>query len=205
MIYPKIKVIIDKIDLSTIPANREEVHNKLIEYIQTKVDKKEDVNLNFICTHNSRRSHLSQIWGQTMADYFKIPNVHCYSGGTHATAMFPMTAQTLRNQGFSFQTLVEGKNTIYAIKYNPSRQPIIGFSKTYHDDFNPSTNFAAVLTCSEADADCPFIPNADVRIPLTFDDPKLFDGTPEQAEKYVERSLQIATELYSVFSKIKIK
>ncbi|WP_104735736.1 arsenate-mycothiol transferase ArsC [Hanstruepera ponticola] len=204
MLYPKIKQNIDRIDLSTIRPNREEIHNQLITYIQSKVDKGDDVNLNFICTHNSRRSHLSQIWAQTMASYFKIPNVTCYSGGTEATAMFPMTAETLRNQGFVFQTLVEGSNPVYAIKYNSSRQPIIGFSKTYHDDFNPSSNFAAVLTCSEADADCPFIPNADVRIALTFDDPKLFDNTPQQQEKYKERSLEIATELYAVFSKIKI-
>ncbi|WP_191859573.1 arsenate-mycothiol transferase ArsC [Hanstruepera ponticola] len=204
MLYPKINQNIDRIDLSTIRPNREEIHNQLITYIQSKVDKGDDVNLNFICTHNSRRSHLSQIWAQTMASYFKIPNVTCYSGGTEATAMFPMTAETLRNQGFVFQTLVEGSNPVYAIKYNSSRQPIIGFSKTYHDDFNPSSNFAAVLTCSEADADCPFIPNADVRIALTFDDPKLFDNTPQQQEKYKERSLQIATELYAVFSKIKI-
>lgn len=205
MIYSKLKDIIDSIDLSTIPSNRKEVHQQLSGYIQNKVNKGEDVNLNFICTHNSRRSHLSQIWAQTMASYFKIPNVTCYSGGTEATEMFSMTVETLRNQGFVFQTLVEGANPIYAIKYNPSRQPIIGFSKTYHDDFNPSSNFAAVLTCSEADADCPFIPNADVRIPLTFDDPKLFDNTPKQAEKYQERSIQIATELYAIFSKITLK
>lgn len=205
MIYPKIQEIINKIDLSTIRPNRENIHSQLTNYIQHRVDNDDDINLNFICTHNSRRSHLSQIWAQTMAAYFKVPNVSCYSGGTEATAMFPMTAETLRNQGFVFQTLVKGTNPIYAIKYNSSRQPIIGFSKTYHNDFNPSSNFAAVLTCSEADADCPFIPNADVRIALTFDDPKAFDGSSEQAEKYNERSLQIATELYAIFSKIKLK
>ncbi|WP_250436056.1 arsenate-mycothiol transferase ArsC [Hanstruepera flava] len=205
MIYQKIKDNIERLDLSTMRSNRTDVHNQLITYIQTKVDNNEEVNLNFICTHNSRRSHLSQIWAQTMASYFGIPNVNCYSGGTEATAMFPMTAQTLQDQGFIFQTLTEGANPVYAIKYSPNRQPIIGFSKTYFDDFNPSSDFAAVLTCSEADADCPFIPTADVRIPLTFDDPKLFDGTPEQVEKYKERSLQIATELHAIFSKIKMK
>ncbi|WP_223034428.1 arsenate-mycothiol transferase ArsC [Hanstruepera marina] len=205
MIYQKIQDVIDHLDLSTIRPNREDTHNRLITYIQNKTDKKEDINLNFICTHNSRRSHLSQIWAQTMASYFNIPNVNCYSGGTEATAMFPMTAQILQDQGFVFQTLAEGENPVYAIKYSSNRQPIIGFSKTYHDEFNPSSDFVAVLTCSEADADCPFIPNADVRIPLTFDDPKLFDGTPKQIEKYNERSLQIATELYAVFSKILVK
>ena len=205
MIYQKIQEIINRLDLSTIPSSRDQIHQQLINYIQEKVDNKKDVNLNFICTHNSRRSHLSQIWAQVMASYFGIPNVSCYSGGTEATAMFSMTAETLQNQGFVFQTLSEGVNPIYAIKYGSSEKPIIGFSKAYFDDFNPSSDFAAVLTCSEADADCPFIPNADVRIPLTFDDPKQFDKTPEQVEKYLERSVQIATELYAIFSKIKLK
>ena len=203
--YREIEDLINSLDVSTIKEDRNDVHHRLTKYIQEKVDIKEDVNLNFICTHNSRRSHLSQVWAQTMATYFKIPQVNCYSGGTEATAIFPMTATTLRNHGFVFQTLVEGTNPIYAIKHSPNRQPTLGFSKTYNDDFNPSSDFAAILTCSEADRDCPFIPDADVRIPLTFDDPKEYDTTPLQAEKYNERSLQIATELYNIFSKVIVK
>jgi arsenate reductase len=203
--YRKIEDIIDVLDISSIQEDRKDILQSLTNYIQEKVDNKTDVNLNFICTHNSRRSHLAQIWAQTLAAYFKIPHVHCYSGGTEATAIFPMTTKTLMNQGYVFQTLVEGENPIYTIKYSPNRQPIIGFSKIYNDDFNPSSNFAAILTCSEADHDCPFIPNADIRIPLTFEDPKKYDNTPLQEEKYKERSLNIATELYYIFSKVVVK
>lgn len=203
--YRKIEDIIDVLDISSIKEDRKDILQSLTNYIQEKVDNKTDVNLNFICTHNSRRSHLAQIWAQTLAAYFKIPHVHCYSGGTEATAIFPMTTKTLMNQGYVFQTLVEGENPIYTIKYSPNRQPIIGFSKIYNDDFNPSSNFAAILTCSEADHDCPFIPNADIRIPLTFEDPKKYDNTPLQEEKYKERSLNIATELYYIFSKVVVK
>jgi arsenate reductase len=203
--YRKIEDIIDTLDVSTIKEDRKDILQRLTNYVQEKVDNNNDVNLNFICTHNSRRSHLAQIWAQALATYFKIPHVHCYSGGTEATAMFPMTAKTLMNQGFLFQTLVEGENPIYTIKYSPNRQPIIGFSKIYSDDFNPSSNFAAVLTCSEADRDCPFIPNADIRVSLTFEDPKKYDNTLLQSEKYEERSLEIATEIYYVFSKVVVK
>ncbi len=201
----KIEDLITSINIEHIDEKRQFIHNKLINYIQGKVDQTQDVNLNFICTHNSRRSHLSQIWAQTMAAYFKIPHVYCYSGGTEATAIFPMTAKTLMNQGFVFKTLRESENPIYSIKYSPNKQPIIGFSKTYFDDFNPQSGFAAILTCSDADINCPFIPDANVRIPLTFDDPKEYDNTPLQEEKYKERSLEIATELYAIFSKINIK
>ncbi|WP_317041581.1 arsenate-mycothiol transferase ArsC [Cyclobacterium lianum] len=161
--------------------------------------------INFICTHNSRRSHLSQVWAQTLATKYGIPNVNCYSGGTEATALFPMAAKTLKNQGFEISTLSEGNNPVYSIKYGENTPPVIGFSKTYDDTFNPKSDFAAIMSCSQADAGCPFIAGAEKRIPITYDDPKAFDDTPHQAEKYLERSLQIATELSFVFSKIKLE
>ena len=58
------------------------------------------------------------------------------------------------------------------------------------------------MTCDLQTEACPFVPGAEKRIPITFEDPKAFDNTPQQAEKYKERSLQIATELFFVFSQI---
>jgi arsenate reductase len=147
---------------------------------------------------------LSQVWAQTAAAHYGVSNVICYSGGTEATAMFPMAAKTLEKQGFQIKTIAEGSNPVYAIKYAENEHPIIGFSKTFDDNFNPQTEFAAILTCSSADQGCPFIAGAEVRIPITFEDPKTFDNTPQQAEKYEERSLQIATEMFYVFSKINL-
>ncbi|HCD98220.1 MAG TPA: protein-tyrosine-phosphatase, partial [Flavobacteriaceae bacterium] len=40
------------------------------------------------------------------------------------------------------------------------------------------------------------------RIGLTFKDPKISDGSPQQERVYRERSIQIATELKYVFSRI---
>jgi len=117
--------------------------------------------------------------------------------------MFPMVAKTLENQGFKIKKIAEGNNPIYSIKYAENEHPIIGFSKSYDDDFNPENQFAAIMTCSQADGGCPFIAGAEKRIPITFEDPKAFDNTPQQAEKYEERSLQIATEMFYVFSLIK--
>ena len=146
---------------------------------------------------------MAQVWSQTASAYFNIKNVSCYSGGTEATAMFPMVAKTLENQGFIIKTISEGSNPVYTIKYAENEHPIIGFSKTYDDDFNPESEFVAIMTCSQADGGCPFIAGAEKRIPITFEDPKAFDNTPQQAEKYEERSLQIATEMFYVFSQIK--
>ncbi len=201
--FPKIKSTIDQVSFETISEERKQVLAPLIQFIQSKVNNELTIRLNFICTHNSRRSHLSQVWAQTAAAYHNIENVFCYSGGTEATALFPKVAETLVNTGFEVKIISEGDNPIYAIKYNTNDHPVIGFSKSYEDDFNPQSEFAAILTCSQADGGCPFIAGAEKRIPITFDDPKAFDNTPLQTEKYQERSLQIATELLYVFSQIK--
>lgn len=202
-VFPKIEETIHAFDFKSITAARKITLQPLIDFIQNKVVTQQEIRLNMICTHNSRRSHLSQVWAQTAAAHFNIKNVFCYSGGTEATALFPMVAKTLEQTGFKIKTIAEGNNPIYAIKYTENEHPIVGFSKTYDADFNPQSEFAAILTCSQADAGCPFIAGAEKRIPIPFEDPKAFDNTPQQAEKYQERSVQIATEIFYVFSQIK--
>jgi arsenate reductase len=202
IVFSEIQSIIDQLDTKTILDDRKAVLKTLIDYVQSKVNQQEPVRLNFICTHNSRRSHLSQIWAQVAAEYFNIQGVHCYSGGTEETALFPKVAETLINQGFHILRIEESANPVYAIKYNDNALPIIGFSKKYDSAFNPSSNFAAIMTCSQADSGCPFIGGAEKRIPITFEDPKVADNTPEQTQVYEERSLQIATEMFYVFSQI---
>lgn len=201
-LFPEIERTIKAFNFESITENRKNTLHPLIDYIQVKVSNHQEIRLNLICTHNSRRSHLSQVWAQTAAAYYDIKNVFCYSGGTEATALFPMAAKTLADSGFKIKTIAEGTNPIYAIKYAENEHPIIGFSKVYDDEFNPESEFAAIMTCSQADGGCPFISGAEKRIPITFEDPKVFDNTPQQTEKYQERSLQIATEMFYVFSQI---
>lgn len=203
-LFAEIEVVINELNPNTISEERKMVLQPLIDYIQSKVSANKKIRINFICTHNSRRSHLSQIWAQTMANYFHIKNVFCYSGGTEATALFPMVAETLKHVGFQINTIANTENPIYSIKYADNEHPIIGFSKKLDDAFNPKSEFAAIMTCSQADGGCPFIAGAEKRIPITFEDPKAFDNTPQQAEKYQERSLQIATEMFHVFSQINL-
>lgn len=201
-LFKSIEEFISTLDVNSISEERIEILQPLVDYIQQKVAQKNDIRINFICTHNSRRSHLSQVWAQTMAYHFGIKQVFCYSGGTEATALFPMAAQTLQNTGFEINKLSEATNPVYSIKYAENAHPIIGFSKKMDDEFNPKSEFAAIMTCDSANEACPIVPGAEQRIPIMFKDPKAFDNTPQQAEKYNERSTQIATELFYVFSKI---
>ena len=197
------KNIISTFSFSNISDDRKEILQPLIAFIQSKKDQSKTIRLNFICTHNSRRSHLSQIWAATMAYHFGIKNVFCYSGGTEATAMFPKIAETLAQQGFEVLKLSENQNPVYAVKYAEDEPPIICFSKVYNDNFNPKSHFGAVITCNSADENCPIVLGAEQRFPIKYDDPKAFDGTDLMDTKYTERSLEIGEEMFYVFGSVK--
>jgi len=186
----------------TVNAKRQALLKPLVAYLQKNIERNESIRLNFICTHNSRRSHLSQVWAQTMAFYFGIKNIFCYSGGTEATAVFPEVIETLIHQGFQIQKLSETSNPIYAVKYDSNEAPIICFSKTYNDNFNPKNTFGAIMTCNSANEACPVVLGAQARFSIQYDDPKIFDGTALQSEKYAERSLEIANEMFCVFDAV---
>ncbi|TCI90325.1 arsenate-mycothiol transferase ArsC [Tenacibaculum sp. M341] len=190
--------------IATLPIHedRKKTLDTLSIYIKEKLEKKEAISVNFICTHNSRRSHLGQIWMQTLAKYFNIDNLNAYSGGTEETAVAPQIIDTLKKQNFEVEKISHEKNPVYSIKFDDHSHPIVGFSKKYAHQFNPSTNFAAIMTCSQADEGCPFVAGSEKRIPITYEDPKISDNTDLETETYLERSNQIASELYYVLSQL---
>jgi len=199
MVLPKLEAVIKTLQPEDIPEERKSLLLPLVEYLKSKKEEDQEIRLNFICTHNSRRSHISQIWAQTLAHYFGITGLQCYSGGTEATAMFPKVAETLSGQGFQIQQLTHMENPVYAVKFSQNAHPIVCFSKTYDDPFNPNSGFGAIMTCDSANEACPMVLGSEARFPITYKDPKAFDGTPQQNEKYLERSVQIASELFWVF------
>lgn len=190
-------------EFDQIPAERKEILNQLVSFVENKVKAAQKVYLNFICTHNSRRSHLSQIWAQTAAHYYNIPNVICFSGGTEATAFNPRAVKAMQQEGFSITMKKEGDNPTYEVRFAEGAEPVIAFSKKYDDPFNHNKDFAAVMTCSHADENCPLVLGATARIALTYDDPKNFDGTPQEAAKYTERVNEIGREILFAFSQVK--
>ncbi len=197
----QLQTIISKLDSKSISKNRKNELQVLIDYINNKVAKNKEVNLSFICTHNSRRSQFSQLWAQVAANYFNIP-INSYSGGVEVTAFnYRAVASIIR---FGFEVVKDSKeeNPIYTVKWDSSSTPLSLFSKLFDDISNPTSNFAAIMTCSHADENCPFIPGAEARIPIRYEDPKAFDNTALEAKMYDERSIEIATELFYVFSAI---
>ncbi len=184
-----------------IPQNRKDVLDKITTYIQQKLDAKQQVNLNFICTHNSRRSHLGQVWAAVAANYYQVPNIYIFSGGTEATRLNANAINALKGAGFIIKQTTESSNPIYHV-YIDQEIYITCFSKTYDDASSPKKHFAAVMTCSDAEQNCPLITGCDLRIGVTYNDPKAYDNTVLQDEKYTERSNQIALECLYVFSKV---
>jgi arsenate reductase len=134
-----------------------------------------------------------------MAHHFGFKNVVCYSGGTAATSLFSKVIDTLLLHGFNIEQLSDSENPIYSIRFDDNAPSIIGFSKVYNHSFNPKNDFVAMMTCNDADENCPVVFGASARFPLNYEDPKIYDGTPNMNEKYLERSLQIAGEMYYLF------
>jgi arsenate reductase (thioredoxin) len=190
-------------EFNQITTERKPVIGELTRFIQKRINAKAPVYLNFICTHNSRRSHLSQLWAQAAAYYYGIPDVACYSGGTEATAFNPRAVKAMQDAGFMISMQKEGENPIYMVKFADDAPAVIAFSKTYDDPFNHNKDFAAVMTCSHADENCPLVLGSSARIALRYDDPKAFDGTELETVKYAERVREIGREILFAFSQVK--
>lgn len=187
----------------TISNKRKELLNTLVKQIVIERKKSNKVRLNFICTHNSRRSQLAQVWAHYAIQYFKLKRIKSYSGGTEVTAMHKNTVKTLQEVGFKFKLLeFSHENPVYEISYKKVKKPIISFSKLYDDPINKKP-FIAITTCASAEENCPFIPEALKRIHLPYIDPKSSDNSPEMEAKYLETNQQIATELFYVFQQVK--
>lgn len=199
---PKIKNYIDELvsRFDSIPNERKEILRQISNYIRSKKEQNKVVNLVYICTHNSRRSHLGQIWAKVASDYYNIDEVNTYSGGTEATAFNRNAINALQRVGFNIEKKTDSENPIYHVYHNDEGDPSVCFSKVYDDAHNPGSGFAAIMTCSDAEENCPFIPGVELRVGTRYDDPKEFDNTPFQDEKYDERSRQIALETLYAFS-----
>ena len=185
--------------LHEIPAERREQLHSLAAYIQAQQSKSVPVQLQFICTHNSRRSHLAQVWAAVAAAWYQVQDVHTFSGGTEVTAFHPHAIKALQAAGFAVEATTAAPNPVYQV-YFGAIQSVTCFSKMYNHPSNSTAGFAAVMTCSEAEQNCPLIPGAELRLALPYHDPKAWDGTVLQDEKYTERSNQVAMECLYLFS-----
>ena len=104
-------------DFTAIPADRKLELQKVAQYIKSSLKKDKKANLIFICTHNSRRSHMSQLWAYAAASYYGIKSVENYSGGLEVTAFNQRSVTALTKAGFEITKQSEGTNPQYAVIY----------------------------------------------------------------------------------------
>jgi len=188
-------------EFDQISRERKELLEKIADYVRDANRVNKPARLVFICTHNSRRSQLSQVWAQAAAAYYKI-RVETFSGGTEATAFNPRAVAALKRAGFEISGAEPSGNPRYSVRFARETKPIECFSKVFDESPNPKTDFCAVMTCSQADENCPTVAGAALRVPLHFEDPKNADGTPQEAAAYDERCAQIAREMLFAFSRV---
>ncbi len=190
--------------IDEIPAERRKALDQIAAFVRAHRSAGSPAKLTFICTGNSRRSHLGQLWAAATARYYGIDGVETYSGGTEPSAINPRTIAALERAGFVVEPPAQlGENPHYRVRFAAEAEAIESFSKRFDDSTNPHEDFVAIMTCSEADEGCPFVPGATLRISLPYDDPKVADGTPEESARYDERSRQIATEMLYLFAQVR--
>ena len=180
-------------------GNITEERKLILRDLGTLVKAEAPVNLNFICTHNSRRSQMAQVWGQTAADFFGFRNVRCFSGGSEVTAVHANTLDSLRASGFTITQLTNSPNGHYQVSTRDEYSPVLIYSKLVGDQINPRSGFIAIMTCSNADRNCPIVPGAALRVSLNYDDPGKFDSKPEAKQKYLETADRIGREMLYIF------
>jgi protein-tyrosine-phosphatase len=203
--YPQLTDYLENLnaEFSEIEEDRRTDLRKMADYITRKRASEIEANLVFICTHNSRRSHMAQIWAQTAAHHLGITGVSTYSGGTAATAFNPSAVAAMRTAGFKIKQKDTTSNPVYTVSFASGVPPMEAYSKKFSDPANPEEDFCAVMVCSQADEACPYVPGAEKRFSIPYEDPKAYDGSPQESEKYNERSRQIAREMLYLFSRVK--
>lgn len=167
--------------------------------IAVKFAECESLGLNFICTHNSRRSHLSQIWAHVAGYANELSGLSFVSGGTEATACNPRIVASLRRAGFSVVNPTPGEeNPRYLMQFADDAGPIELFSKTYDDPYNAGPAFFAMMCCDHADQNCPVIHGSVGRVALHYRDPKESDDSPNESATYDERRDEIGAEMFAL-------
>ena len=190
-------------EFDQISLDRKGELQQLANYVGGCIAKGQDAKLTFVCTHNSRRSHLTQIWTQIAAAHYGVNHVQTFSGGTEVTACNPRTVVALKRCGLRFSVQDESSsNPRYAVAFSDMEPPLICFSKVFNRAPNPSSNYCAVMTCSHADQNCPVAIGCDLRIAICYEDPKVSDDTPQEAVTYDERCAQIAREMLYAMSRV---
>lgn len=198
---PYVEEVINQ--LEEVPRERKQILDQIAGDVAARLtSEKGEAWLIYICTHNSRRSHMAQLWAQTAACYYGLDQVNTYSGGTESTVCNIRTVSALRRAGFSIATAEAGDNPLYLFQFSDEWLPMKAYSKIYNQGQNPKDDFIALMCCSQADMSCPIVDGATSRYAIHYVDPKSCDDTDEEVMAYDSRCREIAREMFYLMSQV---
>lgn len=203
--YPKLTGYLAGIEseFENIPEERLESLHYLADSLSSYNEEGKTALLLFICTHNSRRSQFGQAWAGIAARYYGYENLEAFSGGTDSSAFNPAAVAALKRSGLAVsRSGTKDDNPVYEVSCGEGVPPVKMYSKKFDQSDNPGAGFFAIMVCSDADEACPIVPGAEERISLPYDDPKAFDGTPIECEKYDESCREIARDIFYSFRQV---
>ena len=166
-----------------IDERHRQAGERLSEWIIKNERPGQPLHITVVCTGNSRRSILGATMGNVAAAYYGLPEIRFHSGGTAPTAFNPRSVDCLREIGVEIEpTGKEARrgepktaNPVYRVRWGRPGEPAMEtneFSKMYSDPSNPQSGFAALMVCGEADAACPFVKGASLRVSMPYLDPE---------------------------------
>ena len=196
-----IKTIIKNID-TDLEKNREEKLIELAQTIKNTYKNENNVQIIFICTHNSRRSQFSHIWAYVSSLYFKLDFIKPFSGGTEIDTVNLNVIKSLINSGLKIEK-THKEDAMYLLKPFKEYKGINLYSKEYSCKSNPTKHFIAIMTCSDADKMCPVIKGADKKVSLPYPDPRVADNTGLEEEVYNQTCSTIAKEMFYLMKQVK--
>lgn len=191
-----------KKDQSKIGSDRKFSLDQLVDAFKKQRKEKGEAKVIYICTHNSRRSQMAELLTTAIGAHLGVEGYSSYSGGTEVTAFNYRAVAAMKRAGFAIEGNSEDGNPKYQVQIAEGLAAKTCFSKHYEDPFNPQSDFIAAMVCSSADESCPIVHGADARVSIPYLDPKDYDGTDQETEKYDERLRQIAAEMYYVMSRL---
>ncbi len=174
-----------------IDGPHREAGGELARWIASNYEPGKPLHVTVVCTGNSRRSILGSSMGNLAAAYYGMPEIRFHSGGTAPTAFNSRTVSALKAIGFAVEPTGSEAERGEPKTANPVHRVSWGegfeateYSKHYGDKANPHAGFAALMVCSEADAGCPFVKGASLRVSMPYLDPRIYDDGAYESAKY---------------------
>lgn len=186
-----------------IPFERKVILEEIANYIINIQQVDQAPKVLFIETDHSTRSVLAHVWAVTAAYYYGIKDIQIYSGGIASSAISTNAIIALEKAGFIVYKISRNSNPEYEIKYSYNVPAIFLKSIKYNEKSNPDINFGSIILGANADLNLPVVKGNNFRTSLYYLDPSAFEGTKEALDRYMEKSKEIATEMFYLFYVLK--